>query len=320
MGDSVGLQKIEDTLRSKFKLTKKLNPTCITGVQIERVRGKNGWTKLHQTNYIIDFLKEQGMDKARPVDTPMDPGSAKTLMELPQDMFTEDSIKIYQIIVGVLIWLQTRTRPDLDFAVNLASRFLRCASQRHVDIVKGRILRYLNGTRNYGLVFFAGRTDWVLSGCSDADLAGDLKSARSTLSYNTRLGEFGCISSSSFLERKICTSTGQAETYAYARLCKEVIWERGMLREMGFPQSSPTEIQTDNQGVLIQSQKSVNHSVAKHYRIAQAFIRQLVASGVVQGCDVKSGDNSSDIGTKPLLTEPFVRHRHAIMGPQEPPI
>ena len=88
-----------------------------------------------------------------------------------------------------------------------------------------------------------------------------------------------------------------------------------MLREMGFPQSSPTEIQTDNQGVLIQSQKSVNHSVAKHYRIAQAFIRQLVASGVVQGCDVKSGDNSSDIGTKPLLTEPFVRHRHAIMGP-----
>ena len=148
------------------------------------------------------------MDKARPVDTPMDPGSAKTLMELPQDKFTEDSIKIYQIIVGVLIWLQTRTRPDLDFAVNLASRFLRCASQRHVDIVKGRILRYLNGTRNYGLVFFAGRTDWVLSGCSDADLAGDLKSARSTLSYNTRLGEFGCISSSSFLERKICTSTG----------------------------------------------------------------------------------------------------------------
>ena len=44
-------------------------------------------------------------------------------------------------------------------------------------------------------------------------------------------------------------------------------------------------------GVLIQSQKSVNYSVAKHYRIAQAFIRQLVANGVVQGCDVKSGDN-----------------------------
>ena len=169
-------------------------------------------------------------------------------------------------------------------------------------------------------MFFPWGKDWVLSGCSDADLAGDVGSARSTLSYNSRLGEFGCISSSSSLERKVCTSTGQAETYAFARLCREVIWERNMLCEMGFPQLMPTEIQTDNQGVLIQSEKSINHSAAKHYRIAQAYIRQLVASGVVKGSDVRSGENSSDIGTKPLLSEPFARHRLAIMGPQKPPV
>ena len=319
-GDSNGSGKLIDTLEAKFKITKTFNPSCVTGVQIERVRGKNGWTKLHQTEYTLNFLKEQKMEGARSVDTPMDPGTAKLLMELSQDEFTKDSIKIFQIIIGVLIWLQTRTRPDLDFAVNLASRFLRCASDKHVELVKGRILRYLCGTSNYGIVFLPGEEDWVLSGCSDADLAGDVKSARSTLSYNTHLGKFGCISSSSFLERKICTSTGQAESYAYARLCKEVIWERNMLREMGFPQLMPTEIQTDNQGVLIQSEKSINHSVAKHYRIAQAFIRQLVASGVVKGSDVRSGDNSSDIGTKPLLSEPFARHRLAIMGPQDPSI
>ena len=259
------------------------------------------------------------MEGARPVDTPMDPGTAKSLMELPQDEFTKESVKAYQEIMGSLIWL-LRIRAYLDFSVNLGSRFIRCASQKHIDLVRGRILRYLNGTVNYGLVFSPGRADWVLSGCSDADLAGDVKSARSTLSYNTQIGEFGCISSSSFLERKICTSTGQAESYAYARLCREVIWERNMLREMGFPQLKPTKIQTDNQGVLIQSEKSVNHSVAKHYRIAQAFIRQLVASGVVKGSDVRSGENSSDIGTKPLLSEPFIRHRLAIMGPQEPPL
>ena len=317
--DSEGKEKLIKTLEAKFKITKKFNPTCITGVQIERVRGKNGWTKLHLTEYTANFLKEQKMEGARPVDTPMDPGTAKSLMELPQDEFTKESVKAYQEIMGSLIWL-LRIRADLDFSVNLGSRFIRCASQKHIDLVRGRILRYLNGTVNYGLVFSPGRADWVLSGCSDADLAGDVKSARSTLSYNTQIGEFGCISSSSFLERKICTSTGQAESYAYARLCREVIWERNMLREMGFPQLKPTKIQTDNQGVLIQSEKSVNHSVAKHYRIAQAFIRQLVASGVVKGSDVRSGENSSDIGTKPLLSEPFIRHRLAIMGPQEPPL
>ena len=316
--DTEGKEKLINTLEARFKITKNFNPTCITGVQIERVRGKNGWTKLHLTEYTTNFLKEQKMEGARPVDTPMDPGTAKLLMELPQDEFTKESVKTYQEIMGSLIWL-LRIRADLDFSVNLGSRFIRCASQKHIDLVRGRILRYLCGTVNYGLVFFPGQTDWVLSGCSDADLAGDIKSARSTLSYNTQLGEFGCISSSSFLERKICTSTGQAETYAYARLCREVIWERGMHREMGFPQLMPTKLQTDNQGVLIQSEKSVNHSVAKHYRIAQAFIRQLVASGVVKGSDVRSGENSSDIGTKPLLSEPFARHRLAIMGPQNPP-
>jgi hypothetical protein len=65
-GDHSGLKKISDTLGARFKLTEKLNPTCITGVQIERVRGKNGWTKLHQTEYITNFLKEQGMEKAHP--------------------------------------------------------------------------------------------------------------------------------------------------------------------------------------------------------------------------------------------------------------
>ena len=317
-GDSVGLEKVANVLGRKFKLKRIMNPTCITGVQIERVRGKGGWIKLHQTEYTTNFLKEQNMDSSRPVDTPMDPGTAKLLMELPQDEFTKDTIKIYQGIIGVLMWLDTHCRVDLNFSVNLATRYLRCASQKHIDLVKGRILRYLNGTRDYGLIFLAGEGDWILTGCSDADLAGDIRSARSTLSYNTRLGRFGCISSSSFLERKICTSTGQAETYAYARLCREVIWERGMLHELGFPQPKPTQILTDNQGVLIQSEKSVNHSVAKHYRIAQAFIRQLVASGVVKGCDVRSGENCSDIGTKPLLTEPFVRHRYTIMGPQKP--
>jgi hypothetical protein len=224
-------------LEAKLKLTERINSTCITGAQIERVRGANGWTKFHQTEYISSFLKEQKMEGARPVDTPMDPGSAKVLMQPPQDEFTKDSIEFYQAIVGVLIWL-CHCRPDLDFAVNLASRFLRCAaSQKHIDLIcTGRIFQYPHGTRDYGLV--SDEEDWIPTGCSDADLTGDIKSARSTLSFNTRLGRFGCISS--FLERKICTSTGQAENYTCVRLCREVIWERGILREMGFPQLMPT--------------------------------------------------------------------------------
>ena len=139
---------------------------------------------------------------------------------------------------------------------------------KHFNYLRDRPLRYLNGTRDFGLVYSPGEEEWKLSGSSDSDLAGDLTSSRSVLSYHTRLGQYGNLSSSSSMERKICTSTGQAETYAFFNLLKEVIWERNLLSELGFPQQEPTTCYSDNDGVVIQSTKVVNHASAKHYRIA----------------------------------------------------
>ena len=318
VGDKDGIQKLKSTLESQFKITVKMNPSQVTGVEIIRHRDRK-WAKLHQTEYCTKLLEKYGMLDSRPTDTPMDPGTAKAIMMLPQDDFTTQSIHEYHAIVGSLMWIQQRTRPDLNFTVNLLCRFLRCASPKHVAIAKGRPLRYLNGTRNFGLVYQPGDSPWVLSGSSDADLAGDLGSSRSVLSIDSKLGEFGSINSSCSLERKICTSTGQAETYAFSSLAKEILWERHALSELGFPQKGHTECLTDNDGVIIQSTKAVNHAMAKHYRIAQAFIRQVCDDGLVKAVSVDTRLNPSDLGTKALHSPSFIRHRDAIMGPQEVP-
>ena len=86
-------------------------------------------------------------------------------------------------------------------------------------MARGRPLRFLD----YGIVFSPGKEEWILSGASDSDLAGDLKKARSTMGHNLRLGKFGSIVFSCKLERKMCTSTGQAETYALQSFCKDTI-------------------------------------------------------------------------------------------------
>ena len=156
-------------------------------------------------------------------------------------------------------------------------------------------------------------------GSSDADLAGDLSTSRSTLSFHTRIGQYGNLHSSSSLERKICTSTGQAETYAFHSLLKEIIWERNLLRELGFFQEGHTPCYCDNDGVTIKSTKMVNHAAAKHYRIAQAFIRQICSDGIAKALAVDTSNNPSDIGTKALAVLPFQRHRLSIMGPQDMP-
>jgi len=320
-GDSLGLAKHRAALHAKFgkkNVTEKINPNILVGVELTRVRGKN-WAKLHQTDYTTKLLEKYSMLDSRPTDTPMDPGTAKAFMLLLHDEHTEESLKLYRSILGRLLWLQQRTRPDLDYTVCLLGRVAKFASMKHVAIATGRPLKYLNGTRTHGLVFLSGDKDWNLSGSSDADLAGDLHTARSILSVHTQLGKYGCIHNGTSLEKKICTSTGQAETYAFASLAKEILWDRLMMAELGFPQVGPTLARTDNDGVLIQSTKSVNHAAAKHYRIAQNFIRQLCSDKVIEAVRVDTDLNPSDMGTKALHAPVFVRHRLSVMGPQEPP-
>jgi hypothetical protein len=204
------------------------------------------------------------------------------------------------------------------FTVNLFSRFLSRATRQHLDLLLGRPLRYLKGTQAYGIVFQAGTGEWKLSGASDSDLAGDLTTFRSTSGYYTKLDKYGAIVASSKLERKISTFTGQAETYAMVSLVEEIVWERHLLHELRYAQSKPTPAATDNDGVLKQSTKAINHSGAKYYRIGQAYIRSNGEDNTVKVEGIDTADNPADIFTKALAASAFTRHRDTIMGPQTP--
>ena len=71
------------------------------------------------------------------------------------------------------------TRPDLSFAVGVASRYMERPTMMHYKVVK-QILRYLKGTTDFGLVYSRGGAKEVLTGYTDSDLAGDLDDRKST--------------------------------------------------------------------------------------------------------------------------------------------
>ena len=83
------------------------------------------------------------------VATPMDPGTAKALMELPLGTPEDSNSEVtaqYRKLVGMLIWLH-KTRPDLLFTINLLARYLKFPTTKHFDLAKLRVLRYLQGTK-----------------------------------------------------------------------------------------------------------------------------------------------------------------------------
>jgi hypothetical protein len=86
----------------------------------------------------------------------------------------------YRSIVGSLRYL-VNTRPNLAFVIGYMSRFLEAPHEDHLAAVK-RILRYVEGTSNWGLWFGRKKgNQMMLIGFSDVDFARDVDARKSTI-------------------------------------------------------------------------------------------------------------------------------------------
>jgi len=123
-----------------------------------------------------------GMANCKSAPTPVD--SKQKLSS--DDGELADDATFYRSITGALQYL-TLTRPDIAYAVNQACLYMHSPRTAHWNLVK-RILRYLRGTINHGLVISASpSTD--LKAYSDADWGGCPDTRRSTSGYCVYLGD-----------------------------------------------------------------------------------------------------------------------------------
>ena len=75
----------------------------------------------------------------------------------------------------------------------------------------------------------------MLEGYTDADLADDIDSRKSTSGYLTTFAG-GAISWQSKLQKCVALSTTEAEYIASTEACKEMLWMKNMLQELGIDQ------------------------------------------------------------------------------------
>lgn len=68
--------------------------------------------------------------------------------------------RIYRSLVGSLLYL-TATRPHRMFAASLVSLFMQEPRQNHFVVGK-RVLRYLQGTHDYGIFYKAGESSSLI--------------------------------------------------------------------------------------------------------------------------------------------------------------
>jgi hypothetical protein len=87
---------------------------------------------LSQKKYISEILKKAGMERCKPVSTPLST-SKKFSAHKGTSLGAKEATR-YRSIVGGLQYL-TLTRPDLSFSVNKVCQFLHAPTTNHMTAV-----------------------------------------------------------------------------------------------------------------------------------------------------------------------------------------
>ena len=296
------LAEAKRSLAGQFKMKDMGKLEYFLGVKIVLdLEAGSAW--IGQPVYTQGILLKYGMEHAKPVNSPVDPSSK--LVKAMEESESCDQAQ-YQSAVGSLLYLSTRTRPDITYAVSTVARFCANPSQHHWIAVK-RILRYLKGTLNFGLLYRKdGPTEFT--GYSDADWAGDIDDRKSTSGYIFQIGGTA-VSWRSKKQSCVALSTAEAEYMALASAAQEAIWLRRLRNDLKDGPAGSMVIFEDNQAAICMARNPQFHGRAKHIDIKYHFIREQVQNDVVSLKYCQTGEMIADILTKGLTYDKFSKLR-----------
>ena len=162
----------------------------------------------------------------------------------PKDADSKDQMsKIpYMQAIGCLLFAAQISRPDITCAVNLLSRYCTNPGKPHWQAVK-RIMRYLKGTLNLGIVYEK-EPDGNVKGFCDADWAGSVDDRQSTTGY-IFIYQNAAIYWATRKQKTVALSSTEAEFISLTAAIQELVSLKRFELEI-----SPKPITTSNSFVL----------------------------------------------------------------------
>src|SRR5680860_201186 len=310
-------------LISRFKTKDMGASTWILGMRIRRDRAKRTIT-LDQELYVTKALEKYGLRSCKVAATPevtgpvVVPGSTgDAALDQPADHVQ------YMELVGTLMYAGISTRPDIAHAAHALASRMQQPTVRDM-VAAERVLRYLSGTPDLGLVFGSrngqligysrGRAQLQLDVCAyaDADWANGKGDRRSITGWVAKING-DTISWASKKQRTVALSTCEAELYAEAAAIQEVLWLRGLLKELGLHAQHGSVVHGDNQSAIAVSKNGIKGERTKHVDIKYHFVTETVERGDVQLKWVPTTEMQADIFTKALAAPVFEHFRRQLM-------
>jgi hypothetical protein len=298
------MQLAKDIIRSLYEM-KDLGPAhCFLGLEIVRDRA-NRRLWLGQTGFIQAALETFSLTDCNPRIAPMDAGT-----QLTQDGTPLGPEVPYRALIGTLLYLSTKTKPDIAHAVGMLARFAQHPTMQHWAAAKG-VLRYLKGTQSLGLLYDDPKCVFP-HGFSDADYGGDRDCKKSTSGYVFLLGG-AAVAWLSKRQGPVATSTCEAEFIAGAATVKEALFLSKLFADIRKVWRA-VNIRLDNQSalVILRNTAAGAQNKMKHVDIAFHFARHRVMVKDVTVSYVPTADMVADCLTKQLPGPGHSKHRDSM--------
>lgn len=240
-GSSVSnILKFKAQMNKEFEMSDLGKLAYYLGIEVEQ---NGAFTELKQSAYARKLLEKANLLTCNPVKYPMEP---RVQLHKDENGKLVDATK-YRSLVGGLRYL-VHTRPDIAYSVGVVSRYMEKPTTLHMGAVK-RILRYVKGTLDYGLRYAKGKGNYILSGYSDSDFAGNLEDRKSTGGMAFYLNE-NLITWVSQKQKCVAISSCEAEFMAANAAACQCVWLRNLLRMITDLGPGPVIIYVDNKSTI----------------------------------------------------------------------
>lgn len=290
------LTNLKNELANTFEM-KDLGPIqfCL-GIEFNQ-DVKSGKICMSQSKYIQHLLERFGMADCKPVSTPTNISEKLSKEMSPKDENEKrEAEKLpYQGLVGSLMYLAVSTRPDIAHVVSVLSQFNVDYGTAHWVAAK-RVLRYLKGTKNIGLVYSSNNKP--VEGYADADWGSNIDDRKSYTGYAFTYAN-GAISWESRKQKTVAVSSTEAEYMALSDSTKEAIYLKRFSNEI-LGNNNPVCIYNDNQSAEKLCRNPIFHNRTKHVDIRHHFIRDSIERGEVEVKYMRTDDMPADFLTKGL--------------------
>lgn len=296
------ISKFKQQMSAEFDMSDLGLLSYYLGIEVSQ---KEGRICLKQAAYAKRVLEKSGMLECNPTKYPME---AK--LHVGKDEFgTPVDSTDYRRVIGCLRYL-THTRPDLMYAVGIASRYMEKPTQKHQQIVK-QILRYVKGTMDFGLTYEKDDRKHEVLGYTNSSWISDLDDSKSTGGMAFYLNK-NLVSWSSQKQKTVALSSCEAEFMAATAATCQGIWLAGLLQEITRVDAPPIQLYVDNKSAMDLMKNPVFHGRSKHINMRFHFIRDCVERGEISVIHVRFEEQRADIFTKALPKLKFAEMRELL--------